>query len=227
MSETVDFSETAGMSGSTARAYPRTIALGGTEYELRYMRPGDEAAVLAFACELPPHDLLFLPRDITHPKVLAAWMHEIERGALTTLLAFRGAGVAGDTDTVTAEGTGGDIVGCATIARDPLSWSPHVAELRVVVAAGARGHGLGRALSADAGELAVASGVEKLTVQMTPDQIGAVTVFETMGFKAEALLRDHVKDADGSKHDLVILSLDVERFRARAAAYGLIPEGAP
>jgi L-amino acid N-acyltransferase YncA len=205
MSETADSSQTA------ARAYPRTVELGGTEYELRFMRPGDEAAVLAFARGLPPHDLLFLPRDITHPKVLAAWMHEIERGALTTLLALRG----------------GEVVGCATIARDPLSWSPHVAELRVVVAVEARGKGLGRALSADAGELAVASGVEKLTVQMTPDQIGAVTVFETMGFKAEALLRDHVKDADGSKHDLVILSLDVERFRTRAAAYGLIPDDAP
>jgi hypothetical protein len=59
---------------------------------------------------------------------------------------------------------------------------------------------------------------------MTPDQVGAVTVFETMGYRAEALLRDHVKDEAGAKHDLVILSLDVERFRARAAAYGLSAE---
>jgi GNAT superfamily N-acetyltransferase len=197
--------------GATARAYPRSVSLGAAEFELRFMAPGDESAVAAFARELPAHDLLFLPRDITHPKVLAAWMHEIARGALTTLLAFRA----------------GRVVGCATIVRDPLSWSPHVAELRVVVARAARGLGLGRALSADAGELAVATGTEKLTVQMTPDQIGAVTVFETMGYKAEALLRDHVKDGAGAKHDLVILSLDVERFRTRSAAYGLAPEDAP
>jgi GNAT superfamily N-acetyltransferase len=193
------------MSDAATGTYPRTITLADAAYELRFMRSGDEATVLAFARALPPHDLLFLPRDITHPKVLAAWVQEVERGALTTLLAFRGAEVAG----------------CATIARDPLSWSPHVAELRVVVAVAARGHGLGRVLGAAAGDLAVASGVEKLTVQMTPDQIGAVTIFETMGYKAEALLRDHVKDTDGTKHDLVILSLDVERFRTRAAAYGL------
>jgi L-amino acid N-acyltransferase YncA len=189
-------------------AYPRTVAAGGGEVELRFMRAGDEAAVLAFARELPAHDLLFLPRDITHPKVLAAWVSEIERGALTTLLALRGGGV----------------LGCATIARDPLSWSAHVAELRVVVARAARGQGLGRALSTAAGELAVATGVEKLVAHMTPDQVGAVTVFETMGYRAEALLRDHVKDEAGAKHDLVILSLDVERFRARAAAYGLSAE---
>ena len=180
------------------------------DVELRLMHAGDEAAVAAFARELPPHDLLFLPRDITHPKVLAAWVHELERGALTTLLALRGDAV----------------VGCATIARDPLSWSPHVAELRIVVARDERGKGLGRVLSTKAGELAVQSGVEKLVAHMTPDQIGAVTVFETMGFRPEALLRDHVHDAGGLKHDLVILSLDVAQFRARLAAYGVSAEQA-
>ena len=199
------------MSTAGVRTYPRTVSLGPTAVEVRHMRAGDEPAVLAFARALPPHDLLFLPRDITHPKVLEAWLHEIERGAITSLLAFQGA----------------DVVGCATIARDPLSWSPHVAELRVLVAGAARGKGLGRVLSTDAGELAVASGVEKLVAHMTPDQVGAVTVFETMGYRAEALLRDHVKDSAGVKHDLVILSLDVERFRARAAAYGLAEPQAP
>lgn len=199
------------MSAVGVRSYPRTVTLGDTAVELRFMRAGDEDAVLAFARALPPHDLLFLPRDITHPKVLGAWVREIERGAMTTLLAFRGA----------------DAIGCATIVRDPLSWSPHVAELRVVVARDARGIGLGRALSADAGELAVATGTEKIVAHMTPDQIGAVTVFETMGYRAEALLRDHVKDADGTKHDLVILSLDVDAFRTRAAAYGLTAEELP
>ncbi|GAC1582222.1 MAG: GNAT family N-acetyltransferase [Candidatus Elarobacter sp.] len=198
------------MNGSGARAYPRTVTLGTTTTEIRFMRAGDEAGVLAFARELPAHDLLFLPRDITQPKVLAAWTNEIERGAMTSLLAFRG--------TV--------VVGCATIVRDPLSWSPHVAELRVVVARSVRGEGLGRVLSEDAGTLAIESGTEKLVAQMTPDQTGALTVFETMGYRAEALLRDHVKDARGVKHDLVILSLDVNHFRARAAAYGLAPENA-
>ena len=176
--------------------------------EQRFMRAGDEAAVLEFARELPPHDLLFLPRDIAQPKVLKAWVREIERGAMTTLLGLRGAAV----------------VGCATIVRDPLSWSPHVAELRVVVARAARGSGLGRVLSESVGELAVQTGTEKLVAHMTPDQVGAVTVFETMGYRAEALLRDHVKDGAGRKHDLVILSLDVERFRSRSAAYGLSAE---
>lgn len=197
------------MSAVDPHGYPRALTIASETFELRFMGPGDRDAVLAFARALPAHDLLFLPRDITHPKVLDAWMHELERGVLTSLLAVRD----------------GTVAGCATLVRDPLSWSPHVGELRVVVLPEERGRGLGRALSTAIGELAVVSGIEKLTAQMTPDQAGAVTVFETMGYRAEALLRDHVKDRDGTKHDLVILGLDVERFRARAAAFGLTGEG--
>jgi RimJ/RimL family protein N-acetyltransferase len=193
------------MNGTEARPYPRTVTVGGTDVELRSMRAGDEAAVLVFARELPTHDLLFLPRDITHPKVLDAWVGEIERGAMISLLAVRG----------------NDVVGNATIVRDPLSWSPHVGELRVVVARSVRGRGLGRILTEDASSIAIGLGIEKLVAHMTADQLGAIAVFEGMGYRAEALLRDHVKDRDGRKHDLVILSHDVEAFRTRMAAYGL------
>jgi GNAT superfamily N-acetyltransferase len=189
-------------------SHPRTIPSDGGSIELRLMGPGDRDAVLAFARELPPHDLLFLPRDISQPKVLDAWMRELERGALTSLLAVRADAV----------------LGCATIVREPLSWSPHVAELRVVVLPSARGQGLGRILSEEAFALAVPLGIEKVTAQMTADQAGAIAVFETMGYRAEALLRDHVRDRDGRKHDIVVLSHDVAKFDARLAAYGLTDE---
>jgi RimJ/RimL family protein N-acetyltransferase len=56
---------------------------------------------------------------------------------------------------------------------------------------------------------------------MTVDQKGAIAVFEEMGFRPEALLRDHVKDRDGKTHDLLILSLDVAKFQAQMEAYGV------
>ena len=176
-----------------------------TDVEIRRMRQGDQEAVMTFARALPPHDLLFLPRDITHPKVVNAWVDEIGRGALTSLLAMRGE----------------TVVGNATIVRDPLSWSAHVAELRVVLLPTERGAGLGRRLTLDAFNLAVDMGIEKIVAQMTADQSAAIAVFETMGYRAEALLRDHVKGRDGEKHDLVILSYDVEQAQVKADAYGL------
>jgi RimJ/RimL family protein N-acetyltransferase len=56
---------------------------------------------------------------------------------------------------------------------------------------------------------------------MTLDQKGAIAVFEELGFRPEALLRDHVRDGDGVKHDITILGHDVERFHAQMEAYGL------
>jgi len=193
------------MTGADAGRYPRTVQCKAGDLQLRYMTAADETAVLAFARALPDHDLLFLPRDIAQPKVLAAWMAEIERGALTTVLA----------------GDAGAVVGCATLASEKLSWSPHVGEIRVIVAAEMRGKGIGRLLIEEMFRIALRLGLEKLVAQMTVDQRGAIAVFESMGFRGEALLRDHVKDHTGTKHDLVVLSHDVARFQSTIEAYGL------
>ena len=190
------------MTSADAGRYPRTIHGEAGNLQLRYMTATDEAAVLAFARALPDHDLLFLPRDITQPRVLAAWIAEVERGALTTLLAARS----------------GTLVGCATVACEEFSWSPHVGEIRV--AADSRGNGIGRLLIQETFRIALQLGLEKLIAQMTVDQRGAIALFESMGFRAEALLRDHVRDRAGIKHDLVILSHDVARFQSQMEAYG-------
>jgi RimJ/RimL family protein N-acetyltransferase len=193
------------MSSSDTRFYPRQVRTEAGDIEIRIMAAADEALVLEFAQKLPVHDLLFLPRNISEPKVLAAWVKEIERGSITSLLAVKS----------------GRVVGCGTIVRDPHSWSPHVGEIRNVVSPDVRGQGVGRALSQETFALALSVGLEKLLVQMTVDQTGAIAIFEGLGFKAEALLRDHVRDLAGKKHDIVVLAHDVGKVRARMEAYGL------
>jgi N-acetylglutamate synthase-like GNAT family acetyltransferase len=190
---------------SETRSYPRQVATEAGEIEIRLMSPADEAAVLEFAQQLPTHDLLFLPRNISQPKVLSAWIKEIERGSIISLLAVKS----------------GRVVGCGTIVRDPHSWSPHVGEIRNVISPDVRGLGVGRALSQETFALALGSGLEKLLVQMTVDQTGAIAIFEGLGFKAEALLHDHVRDLDGKKHDIVVLAHNVAQVRAQMEAYGL------
>jgi RimJ/RimL family protein N-acetyltransferase len=169
------------------------------------MSRADEAAVLDFAKKLPPHDLLFLPRNISEPKVLSAWINEIERGAITSLLVVKQ----------------GQVVGCGTLVRDPHSWSPHVGEIRMVVSLDVRGQGVGRALSQETFALALGAGLERLSVQMTVDQTAAIALFESLGFKAEALLRDHVRDLEGKKHDIVVLGHNIAQFQAQLEAFGL------
>jgi RimJ/RimL family protein N-acetyltransferase len=190
---------------SETRSYPRRVKTEAGEIEFRLMSPPDEAAVLDFAQKLPSHDLLFLPRNISEPKVLAAWIKEIERGAITSLLAVKE----------------GRVVGCSALVRDPHSWSPHVGEIRMVVSLELRGQGVGRALSQETFALALDAGLEKLSVQMTVDQQGAIALFESLGFKAEALLRDHVRDVSGNTHDIVVLGHNVAQVRGQLEAYGL------
>lgn len=193
------------MNSSEVRSYPRRVMTEGGEIEFRHMTAADEAAVLAFAQKLPVHDLLFIPRNISEPKVLSAWIKEIDRGGLVSLLAIKD----------------GIVVGCGTIVRDLLSWSPHVGEIRMVVSKDVRGLGVGRALSQETFALALGSGLEKIVAQMTVDQTGAIALFESLGFKAEALLHDQVRDLAGKTHDIVMLGHNVSKVRAQLEAYGL------
>src|SRR3954449_5783446 len=167
---------------SETRSYPRHVKTDAGDIEFRLMSAADEAAVLEFARGLPAHDLLFLPRNISEPKVLSAWIKEIDRGAIVSLLAVKA----------------GKVVGCGTVVRDPHSWSPHVGEIRNVISPEVRGLGVGRALSQETVALALEMGLEKLIVQMTVDQVSAIALFEGMGFRGEALLREHVRDLDGN-----------------------------
>jgi L-amino acid N-acyltransferase YncA len=182
--------------------YPLRAPVGGEELTLRMLGPEDTAAVVAFARRLPEHDLLFLARDITQPDMVEDWMADEN---ITTIGAFR------------AE----SLMGYAAIHRNERRWSAHVAELRVMVDLELRGKGLGRVLTQEAFAFCLAAGVEKMTAQMTLDQKGAIAVFESLGFRPEALLRDHVKDREGKKHDLLVLSHEVARFAAQRAAYGV------
>ena len=134
------------MSEDITSRYPRTVELASGSVELRLMQPSDEAAVLRFAAALPKHDLLFLRRDISAAPVMAAWVREIEAGHTPSLLALRG----------------DDIVGCSAVVSDPLSFSPHVGDVRVLLVPSERQHGLGRILVQESFLLALSLGLDGL-----------------------------------------------------------------
>ena len=105
--------------------------------------------------------------------------------------------------------------GYATVASDGLAWTRHVAELRVLVSPSMRGLQLGRILTEQAFAIARQRGVRKMIAQMTLDQRAAMRVFSHIGFEREARLRNQLIDRDGQLHDLQIMSLDVDEFRAK------------
>lgn len=193
------------MSDVLSGRYPRTITNQRGSFEIRLMQAADAGDALTFARSLPAHDLLFLPRNITVPKVLAAWMNQVDKGSISSLVVMHE----------------NRMVGFSAVVSEPRSWSGHVGELRVLLSPAVRDSGVGRILIQESFLLAVARGLEKLTAQMTLDQKGAIAVFQDLGFIAEALLRDQVKDPDGETHDIIVLSHNVADFQARMEQYGL------
>ena len=83
--------------------YPKKVEIKDGEATLTLMTPDLEGEVLAFARTLPPHDLLFLRRDITEPKVLSAWAKQLESGEITSLI---------------ARDEAGQMLGCTAVVRD-------------------------------------------------------------------------------------------------------------
>ena len=166
-------------------------------HTIRRFEPADRARVAAFVETLPEHDLLFLGRDLRHPRVIEAWLAE------------------------DGDGDGRPLVGTAALGRDPLGWSAHVGEVRLLVSPDRRGAGLGRDLLAGVFAIAHAHNLLKLSARMTPDQAGSLALFESLGFRAEALLKDQVRGRNGECHDLAILSHDPRRVAAQHRAFGM------
>ena len=186
--------------------YPLQVELNNHPFTVRPMTPDDGPEMLAFASELPQHDILFMRRDITTQKGINKWVRDLEGGTIYSILAEDAHGICG----------------YSTILRNDLEWSQHVAEVRVTTSERARGYGLGRLLTREAFNIALSLGIEKLVARMTTDQTAARELFHELGFHNEALLKDHVKDRNGELHDLLLMACDVQMFLSTRNAYGVV-----
>ncbi|HZP57257.1 MAG TPA: GNAT family N-acetyltransferase [Dehalococcoidia bacterium] len=191
---------------ASALTLPRDVRLAdGSAITLRLLARTDREPFLRFTQSLPEHDLLFLRIDISDPDVIDAWLDNIDLERIVTIVAERD----------------GRIWGYGSLHMSNAHWSRHVGEIRVLIDGALRGKGLGRALAEAIFAQALEHGIEKIIAQMTIDQEGAIATFEQLGFKAEALLRDHVKDRTGRTHDLLLYSHDVRSFQSQLDAYGV------
>ncbi|UAB79340.1 GNAT family N-acetyltransferase [Erythrobacter sp. SCSIO 43205] len=168
-----------------------TVCAGERTISLREITDGDRKSLLDFANRVPAHDLLFLNRDIRNSKVVDAWVDQSLGNQIYSLVAEEG----------------GQIVGCVALVGDELGWSAHVTNLRLLVAPESRGVGVGRAMTQRCLSHAREQGVLKVSARMSPDQGGALHLFEELGFRPEALLRNEVKDLDGNFHDIAVMAL--------------------
>jgi ribosomal protein S18 acetylase RimI-like enzyme len=171
--------------------------------EFRPVTPDDEAALKRFFAHIPEADRTFLKEDVDDPQVIADWA----RPGAARVIAL----------------DNGEVVG--SVAVVPLhGWSSHVGEVRLVVDPEHRGRGIGQGLARQAVIDAVDLGLAKLMVEVIADQTALIGMFRSLGFEAEAVLVDHVRDRAGEIRDLMVLTNDVESQFASMATAGITDE---
>ncbi len=99
----------------------------------------------------------------------------------------------------------GSVVGRLSLARDPHPASQHVADLGLMVAAGHRRRGLGKALLEEAVRWARDSGIRKLELHVFPWNDPALRLYEAFGFEREGLRREHYA-RDGEYVDAILMA---------------------
>lgn len=175
------------------RKYPKKIQLGEESLALRRLTEQDRTGLLDFARALGEDDLMFLRFDITREEVIDRIVADQANDQRFTI-------VATSTD---------GIVGYGSLSREPMSWTRHLGEIRVIVGTRYRGAGLGAVLGEEVFEISRLLRLRKVVARMPLRQEGARKLFERLGFAAEALLPDWVVDRGGQTHDLLIMGHDV------------------
>jgi RimJ/RimL family protein N-acetyltransferase len=179
--------------------YPKEVTLRDkTTIVLKPFERKDKDALLAFFQRMPEADRLFLKDDVTDPAVVNRWAVELNYDKVFPLLAWRG----------------NDVVADATLHKNLGGWMKHVGTIRMVVAREFQKHGVGSILANELFLHALKSGLEKIVAEMMETQEGARKVFEKLGFRQEAVLHGHVRDQIGIRHDLLVLTKDLEEFWA-------------
>jgi len=108
-----------------------------------------------------------------------------------------------------AETDEGEIVGRLSLTRDQHPSSAHVADLGLMVAAGWRRQGIGRALLEEAVEWARGAGVRKLELHVFPHNEAAIKLYEQFGFEREGYRKHHYRRSTGDYVDAILMAYEV------------------
>ena len=179
--------------------YPKEVKLKDkSTIQLKPFERKDKDALFAFFQRLPEADRLFLKDNVTDPAVVERWATELNYEKVFPILAWRG----------------NEVVADATLHKNTGGWMKHVGTIRMVVAREFQKLGVGSVLANELFLHALKSGLEKIVAEMMETQQGAKKVFEKLGFRQEAVLHGHVRDQIGVRHDLLVLTKDLEEFWA-------------
>jgi RimJ/RimL family protein N-acetyltransferase len=168
---------------------------------IRRATPADAAGLVALAREVgaEPEGWLISTRDWRGAADERRYLRSIRRSPSAAVFV--------------AEAPEG-LVGRLSVARDPHPASFHVADLGLMVAAGWRRRGIGKALLEQAVEWAARSHVSKLELHVFPYNEPALALYKAFGFVEEGYRRRHYRRGD-EYVDAILMAYEVVPPRGR------------
>jgi L-amino acid N-acyltransferase YncA len=177
--------------------YPKEVKLKSQEVVvLRLFTPEDLESLIQFYHSLPETDRMFLRIDVMKRENIIRRYGNPNYDLIYPVIAF----------------VDNAIVGEGTIFRPEVGWMRNTGELRCVVSEDYKRKGLCTILVRELFLHAVTTDLFKIQAAVMEEQKSAISAFKRMGFKQEAVLKKHVTDINGVRHDLVLMNLDIEEL---------------
>ena len=109
----------------------------------------------------------------------------------------------------------GQIVGEATVYWSSFGWKSHIGKLRITVADNYRRQGLSKYLAQLIFFHAQKLHMTKIIGEIVSLQKVARRILKSLGFEKEATLKGFATDNQGNRHDIIVMSADLEKLLDR------------
>ena len=163
---------------------------------IRELHENDLEDLMKFYSELPTEDRKYLRIDVTNKKIVHQRIKLIKTGSVFRLVALYS----------------GEIIADGALELSGEDWRKHQGEIRVIIARPYQKKGLGTIMVRELYFLAIKKKVEQVVVKMMRPQVGAQQIFRKLGFREELLIPDYVKDQEGKKQDLIIMTVNLKEL---------------
>jgi RimJ/RimL family protein N-acetyltransferase len=177
--------------------YPKSVRLkNSNDIELRLLNEDDIDKLVEFFQNLPIKNRMYLRIDVMKQENILKRFGTIDYLNMFPVIAL----------------VDSKIIAIGTIFRSQFGWMRNLGELRVVVSPEYQRQGLCTFLTKELFFHSLTTDMYKIQAELMENQKSAISCFERLGFKREAILKKHVTDIKGNRHDLIIMSLDIQEL---------------
>lgn len=177
--------------------YPKELILKNSKaVELRLLTEDDFDKLVDFFQKLPIKDRMYLRIDVMKRENILKRFGTIDYNNMFPVIALADE----------------KIIAIGTMFRSQFGWMRNLGELRVVVSPEYQREGLCTILTKELFFHSLTTDMYKIQAELMENQKSAISCFERLGFKKEAVLKKHVTDIKGIRHNLIIMSLDIQEM---------------